>query len=441
MELKVDQQRETFSGKMGFVLSCIGAAIGLGNIWMFSWRLGQYGGAAFLVPYFIFVFCLGTTGLMEEFAFGRSQKKGSIGAFEKVLGEKKISFGGFLGSVPVISQAGVFIFYVIVVGWILKYFSLSIMGSFQTMDVPATFGGFAGQPESIIWQMFAIILTLVIVRMGVSKGIESANKIMMPALFTLFLILAVRSLTLPGAVEGLKYLFIPKWELLLDPITWIMALGQAYFSVSLGGASMVVYGSYLKDDTDIPSSALSTAFFDTLFALLAAIVIIPACFAFNLDPTAGPPLLFITLPSILQVMPGGYIFSILFFIALVFAALTSVINLMEVVVEAIMDRLKLSRNRGVFITAILGFLAGLPLALSIDRFGAFVDLVSVYLVPIGAVFAAVTFFWIYGADRAREQVNMGAKKPMGKWFEYFGKYVFTGVSILVLILAFVYKGI
>lgn len=391
MSSKVEHKRETFSGKMGFILASVGACVGLGNIWMFSWRVGQYGGAAFLIPYFFFVFVLCSIGLMGEFAFGRSQKKGSIGAFEKVFKDRKLPFGAQVGAIPVLAQAGVLIFYAIVVGWIYKYFVLSLMGSFPTMDIGETFGNFAGQPESLIWHLIAMVSTLIIVRLGVEKGIESVNKIMMPGLFILFAILAVRVLTLPGAGEGLKYLFVPKWSFLLEPMTWIMALGQAFFSVCLGGASMVVYGSYIDDSIDIPSSAVNTAFFDTCAALLAAVVIIPACFAFNLDPTAGPPLLFITIPSILKVMPGGHLFGILFFTSIIFAAVSSVINLMEVVVEAIMDRFKLDRNKSVLITSILAFLAGIPLAIDMDKFGAFIDLVTVYFVPIGAVLASLSY--------------------------------------------------
>lgn len=438
MENMDTQQRENFSGKMGFILACVGAAIGLGNIWMFSWRLGQYGGGAFLVPYFIFVFILGTIGLMAEYALGRSQQKGAIGAFEKIFSERKLPFGALFGSVPVIAQLGVFIFYVIVVGWILKYFVMAITGSIFEVDIPATFGTFAGTSATIPWHLLAMVISLVIVRLGIAKGIEKVNKVMMPGLLILFLILLIRTVTLPGSMEGIKYLLVPDWSYLQKPMTWVMALGQAFFSVCLGGASMVVYGSYLKDDVDIPSAAVSTVIFDTLAALLAAFVIIPAAFAFNLDPTAGPPLLFITVPFIFKAMPAGYIFSILFFTSIVFAAISSVINLMEVVVEAFMDRFNWERNKSVVVVAVICFFAGLPLAINMNLFGSFVDLITVYLVPIGAVLAAITFFWIYGADKAREKINIGAAKPIGKWFEPAGKYLFTFSAIFILILGFVY---
>ncbi|MBO8137333.1 MAG: sodium-dependent transporter [Desulfotomaculum sp.] len=434
-------ERETWSGKTGFILACIGAAMGLGSIWMFPWRIGQFGGAAFLVPYLIFTFVLGVTGLMGEFAFGRSQQRGAIGSYEKVFKERGISGGAALGVIPVLGVSGVFTFYLIVVGWILKYLTLSITGAFNKIDIPAYFGGVAGQTESILWHFLALVLTLVIIRMGVKDGIETANKYMMPGLFIILAILMIRSVTLPGAQEGINYLFVPDWSYLAKPITWVMALGQAFFTVSLGGAAMLVYGSYLKADEDIPSSALNTAFYTTLASLLAALVTIPAAFAFNLDVQAGPPLLFITVPFIFKMMPGGYIFGILFFVAVVFAAISSAINLMEVPVEAIMDRTGWSRTKSAFLVTVIGFLIGIPLDLNLNLFGIFADIVTIYIVPFGAVLSAVVFFWIYGSSKAREQVNKGAAKPLGAWWEYLAKYVFTGVAIFVLIMGIIMGGI
>ncbi|WP_048818126.1 sodium-dependent transporter [Desulforamulus hydrothermalis] len=432
--------RETFSGKIGFILACVGAAMGLGSIWMFPWRLGTYGGAAFLVPYLLFTFVLGVTGLMGEFGFGRSQQRGAMGAFENVLREKGKGYGASLGIIPVLGVTGVFIFYIIVCGWILKYFVLAVTNAFGSLDLPAYFGAFAGQPESIVWHLLAMIVTLSIVIKGVQGGIEKSNKIMMPALFIILFILMIRSLTLPGAGKGIKFLLVPDWSHLADPMTWVIALGMAFFTVCLGGAAMVVYGSYLKKDEDIPSSAINTAFWTTIASLISAFVTIPAAFAFNMDPQAGPPLLFITVPQIFQAMPGGYLFGVLFFLCVTFAAISSAINLMEVPVEAVMDRFKLSRNKSVIIVALLGFLVGLPLDINMNLFGMFADFVTVYLVPFGAVIAAFVFFWIYGVDRARQEINRGAARPLGKWWEFHAKYVFVLTSVAVLILGIVVGG-
>ncbi len=433
-------ERETFSSNLGFIMACIGAAMGLGSIWMFPWRLGQYGGAAFLIPYFIFTFGLAIIGLMEEFAFGRAKKKGAISAFQKVFEERKMSgsLGALLGALPVIGVTGVFVFYLIVVGWVIKYTILSFTGAFETIDSPAFFGGFVGSTESVLWHAIALILTLLIIKLGVSKGIEASNKIMMPALFVILAIVAVRSVTLPGAMAGVNFILNPNWSLLANPTTWIAALGQAFFTVALGGAAMLVYGSYLKDDQDIPSSAVNTAFWTTVASLLAAFAIIPAAFAFGLPPEAGPPLLFITLPKVFAAMPAGYIFGILFFVSVLFAALSSALNLMEVPVEAVMDRMGWGRDLSTIVVAVGGFLIGLPLTLNMDLFGPFSDIVTIYLVPLGAVLSAIVFFWIYGASRAREEVNKGAKIKVGTWFEPMGKYVFTIVSAAVLLLGIFY---
>lgn len=435
------KERENFSGKLGFILSCIGSAIGLGNIWMFSWRLGQYGGAAFLIPYCLFVGILGTTGLMGEFALGRNRKKGSFGGIKEIFEEKNLPLGSLTATVPTIGLAGIFLFYTIVVGWILRYFCAFLSGTLNKVDIPSYFTSFVGTPSSIAWHALAMIITAGIVIVGVAKGIEKINKVIMPALFIIFVALMVKSLTLPGAQEGIKYLLIPKWHHLKEPITWVMALGQAFFTVSLTGSALVVYGSYLGDDIDIPNSAVNTVIFDTMSALLAAFIIIPAAFSFGLDPTAGPALLFITVPSIFKMMPGGQIFGALFFLSVIFAAISSSISMLEAPVEAIMYKFKWTRCKSVLVISILAFILAIPLDLSLDKFGAFSDFITVYLSPLGAVLAAITFFWIYGIDKAREEINKGAARPLGKWFEPVAKYIFVIVAIGVLILGAVYGGI
>jgi NSS family neurotransmitter:Na+ symporter len=432
--------RETFSGKIGFVLACVGAAMGLGSIWLFPWRLGAFGGAAFLIPYLAFTFGLAVTGLMGEFAFGRSQRAGAIRAFSNVLKEQGVGFGGALGLIPVLGVSGVFVFYLIVCGWVLKYLVLSVLGAFGRMDPGPYFQAFAGSWESVLWHLLAMIITMAIIVRGVQGGIEKSNKVMMPALFLILLALAVRSLTLPGAMEGVRFLFVPKWHHLLEAKTWVMALGMAFFTVCLGGAAMLVYGSYLGDGEDIPSSAVNAAFWTTVASILSALVTIPAAFAFKLDVGAGPSLLFITVPHIFGSMRGGYVFGVLFFLCVLFAAVSSAINLMEVPVEAVMDRFKLSRMRSSLLVAALGFLLGMPMDVNLNLFGTFADLVTTYVVPLGAVLSAVVFFWFYGADRAREQVNRGAARKLGAWWSFHAKYVFVLTSVAVLVLGILVGG-
>ncbi|MCY6371411.1 sodium-dependent transporter [Clostridium ganghwense] len=437
----VERKRETFSGKLGFILSCLGSAIGLGNIWMFPWRLGKYGGAAFLIPYFICVFTLGVTGLIGEFAFGRSRQGGSLKGIKEVFKEKNLRFGKFFAVMPTLAVSGILIFYTIVVGWVLRYFCASLKGNLNSVDIPKYFNNFAGTSQSIGWHFLAMVIGVVIVILGVAKGIERINKIIMPSLFIIFVILMIRSLTLSGAMEGVKYLLVPDWSYLFKPMTWIMALGQAFFTVSLNGAGMVVYGSYLKKDVDIISSSINVAIFDTISALLASLIIIPAAFAFGLDPAAGPSLLFITMPFIFKSMPLGYIFSILFFISIVFAAISSAINMLEASSEAFISQFKMRRVKSVVIIGVIAFIIGIPLDVDMAKFGAWADFITIYLAPIGAIIASIAFFWIYGADRALKDINEGSKKPLGKWFKPVAKYLYTFSIVIVLILGIIYNGI
>lgn len=386
-------------------------------------------------------FLLGVPGLIGEFAFGRSRKSGSLQGIKHVFKGKNEKLGSFLSVIPTFAVGGTLIFYGVVVGWIFRYFYAALKGSFYNMSIANYFNDFAGTSKTIPWHLLAIVITIVIIILGVTNGIEIMNKIMMPTLFIIFIILTIRSVTLPGAIDGVRYLLVPKWEYLFKPITWVMALGQAFFTVSLNGAGMVVYGSYLKDDVDIPKAALQVAIFDTLSALLAAFMIIPAVFAFGLDPSVGPSLLFITMPHIFKVMPFGYLFGVLFFLSTIFAAISSIINMLEATVEASMNYFKISRFKGALIISIIAFTVAIPLDLSMIRFGTFADFVTIYLAPIGSIIASITFFWIYGIDRAMEDINLGAEKPLKKWFIPLAKYAFVVSGVLVLIFGVVYNGI
>lgn len=440
-ELSTTENRDEFSSKFGFVISCIGAALGLGNIWMFSYKLGAYGGAAFLIPYFIFVFILGSTGLITEFTFGRTFKTGSLGGIRKIFKDKNLKGGSIIGSIPAIGMVGTFMFYSIVIGWILKYFTLSFTGEINTIDTTTYFDTFSGTTSSIPWFLLAILLTLGVVCFGVSKGIEKLNKIIMPLLLVIFLFITVKSLSLPGAMEGVRYLLTPNWDYLLKIETWVMALGQAFFTVSLTGCGMVVYGSYINEKFDIPSSAMSTAFFDTLAALLASFMIIPAVFAFNLDPAAGPSLLFITVPKVFQSMPYGSVLSTIFFLSIIFAAISSSVNMLEGPVEALLSTTKLTRKKAATIISLVCFVLALPLAVNGNLFGRFTDLITVVISPIGVLVVVVVFFYIFGGKKALVEINKGAKRPLGNWFIPLGKYVLVITTVLVIILGIAYGGI
>lgn len=437
-------KREKWTGKMGFVLVSVGSAVGLGNIWLFSWRVGEYGGAAFLIPYLLFVFGIASVGLMEEWAFGRSQSKGAIGAFENVFEEKKKGtgkIGAALGFIPVAAVFSIYIFYAIVIGWLLKYLFLSFTGAFNAINIPEYFGTFTGTASTIGWHAAAVIGTMLIVFFGVQRGIEKANKIMMPVLFGILIILVFRSVTLDGSAEGLKYIFVPEWSKLAEAKTWIMALGQAFFTLSLGGATMLVYGSYARDDTDIPTASIQTVLFNFTASMLAALAIIPAVFAFGLDPAAGPGLLFVSIPTVFAKMPGGYIFGILFFLSVVFAGFSSSVSMLEPAVEGFMDKTGFSRGKAVLLLSIVAFLVGLPLDVDMTKFGTWADITTIYVLPFGALVSAVVFFWVFGADKARDEINKNSNIRFGKWFEPYGKYIFVLIAFAVLVLNIIYGGI
>lgn len=437
--------RDQFRSKFGFIMACIGSAVGMANIWMFPYRTGKFGGAAFLIPYFIFVIFLGFSGVIGEMAFGRSMKTGPLGAFSKAMemrfGSKGKKAGALIGVIPVLGSLGIAIGYSVVVGWVLKYLFSALSGELIAVeDVGGFFGALTGNFGSVSWHLLGLGLTFVIMALGVTRGIEKVNKVMMPVFYIFFVILMIRVVTLPGASEGFKYLFVPKWDQLLNVNTWVYALGQAFFSLSLAGSGTVVYGSYLKDDVDIISSAKNVALFDTVAALLAGVVVIPAVFAFGLDVASGPPLMFITLPAVFQQMPMGNVFAAIFFMAVFFAALTSLMNLFETPIEALQQYFGISRKLAVLIVALVG--SGISIFIEEgNAVSNWMDVISIYVIPLGAILAGVMFFWVCPKGYAKEQAELGSSKKLGKWFEPLTKYVFVGVSLLVYILGIFFGGI
>ncbi len=432
--------RDSFHSRLGFILACIGSAVGMANIWLFPYRLGQFGGAAFLIPYVLFLI-IGIWGVMGEMAFGRAMRTGPLGAFRQAFKRRGLLGGEFFGVIPVIGALGIAVGYAVVVGWILRFAVGAATGDMTAAENSgAYFGEIAGPYGSISWHLMALGITFLVMFFGIAKGIERVNKVMMPAFFLMFLILAVRVFTLPGAMEGYKYLFVPKWEFLADPKTWVYALGQAFFSLSLAGSGTLVYGSYLKKSEDVVGSARTVAIFDTLAALLAAIVIIPAVFAFGLDVSTGPPLMFITMPNVFKMMPMGDLFAVIFFLAVLFAGITSLMNLMESPVEAIQQRFGFSRGAAIGVVAVVSVAAGLILQDG-NTLGSWMDIVSIYLIPLGALLAAIMFFWVCGADFAREQVQLGHKGKLGRLFTPMTRYVFCGITLIVYVLGIIYGGI
>ena len=436
-------KRDSWASRAGFVLACIGSAVGMGNIWLFPSRVSAYGGATFLIPYLIFVALIGSTGVIGEMAFGRATRSGPIHAFGQATKRRCGSErpGRTLGFIPVLGSLAMAIGYSVVVGWIFNYLAASFTGGLSALsDVGAFSARFdATAAGNAPWQIAGMLITLVIMALGVGGGIEKANKVMMPLFFALFLGLAVYLAFLPGSAAGYRYIFILDPKGLADPMVWVYALGQAFFSLSIAGNGTLIYGSYLSEDSDIPADARLVAVFDTLAALVAALVIIPAMALAGQELTqSGPGLMFVFLPNVLCGIPGSGIILMVFFTAVTFAALTSLINLFEAPVATLQELFHLSRPVAVALIGAVGIGVGLAISPIVSQW---MDVCSIYICPLGALLAAVMFFWVWGKDDALAQVNQARKKPLGRWFYPLAKYLFCGVTLLVLVLGAVMGGI
>ncbi len=430
-----------FKNSLGFVLACVGSAVGMGNIWLFPYRLGQYGGAAFLIPYVLFVVLFGMVGLSAEFAVGRRAKTGTLGSYEYCWDKRgKGKVGYILGWIPLFGSLGIATGYSVILGWVLRTLFAGITGELFTKDTTVFFGEMASSFGNVPCHALIIVIACILLVFGATKGIEKINKVMMPAFFVLFLVLAVRVLFLEGATEGYKFLFIPKWEYLLQVDTWVMAMGQAFFSLSITGSGMIVYGSYLGKDEDILKSCRNTAFFDTMAAMLAALAIMPAVFAFGIEPASGPPLMFITLPQVFAQMPFGQFFAILFFVSVAFAGITSLINMFEAVSESWQTRFKMSHTTAVVVCGAIAFLVGLFIEDG-DRVGSFMDFITILVVPFGALLGAISIYYVLGYKEIKSEIEEGRGKPLPGCFGALAKYVYVPIAVAVFILGIIYKGI
>ncbi len=433
-----EHKRDGFRSRSGFIIACIGSAVGMGNIWRFPMLVSTWGGLTFLIPYFIFVVLIASTGVIEEFALGRAGGAGPMGSFgrctELRYGKRKI--GERIGYIPILGSLALAIGYTCVMGWIFKYTFMAFTGDMlamgQNMDIIAgTFGSTASSWGANVWIVIAIAVSFAIMSFGIADGIEKANKLMMPVLFVLFIALGVYVFTLAGSSEGYRYILMINPAGLKEPKLWIYAFGQAFFSLSVAGNGSVIYGSYLSKSECIPSSARNVAVFDTLAALLAAFVIIPAMATggAQLD-SGGPGLMFIYLVNVINGMAGGRVVGMVFFVCVTFAGLTSIINLYEAPVAFLQEKFNLKRVPATAVIHVLGCAVALCIQAIVPQW---MDVVSIYICPLGALLAAVMFFWVGGKKFALEAVNLGARKPIGKWFYPLGKYVYCASALLALI--------
>ena len=440
------QTRDSFSGKRGFILASIGSAVGMGNIWRFPAMVSLWGGMTFIIPYLIFVVLISASGVIGEFALGRAAGAGPSGAFgmctERRYGNRKI--GERIGLIPVIGSLALAIGYTCVVAWIIKYtcmaFTGDLFGMGQDMDViSGTFNDTASAWGANAWVVVAVVATLVIMSLGVSRGIERANNILMPVLFVLLIGLAIYVGTLPGASAGYSYILTIDFDLLANPLVWIFAFGQAFFSLSVAGNGSVIYGSYFKKNESIPSAAFYVALFDTISAFLAAMVIIPAMAAGGAELNeGGPGLMFVYIVNVFNGMAGGQIIGIVFFVSVLFAGMASIVNLYEAPVSFLQERFGAGRVKATVAMLVIGGAVALCIQSIVSPW---MDGVSIYVCPLGALLAAVMFFWVAGSDFALENVNEGARRPLGRWFIPLGKYAYCALTLVALVAGALLGGI
>jgi NSS family neurotransmitter:Na+ symporter len=443
---KPSLQRDSFGSKFGVIAAAAGSAIGLGNIWKFPYITGVYGGAAFIIVYLICIFAIGFPVMLSEFLIGRRAQANAIGAFKKEAPGTPWFLTGWAG---IAAAFMVLSFYGVVAGWTLEYIMKAATQSFSgksPAEIGGLFGGFIssiGRP--IFWQIIFMAATGWIVIAGVKDGIEKYSKILMPMLLVIIVILDIRAITLPGSAAGLAFLFKPDWSKISSEGI-LVALGHAFFSLSLGMGTMITYGSYIGKKENLGETAVQVTIADTLIALLAGVAIFPAVFAFGIEPNVGPGLVFVTLPNVFQQMPGGSIFAILFFLLLAVAALTSSISILEVVVAYFVEDLKLNRRKATILATVAITIIGIPCSLSMGPmsevlfFGKnFFDLMdwtsANILLPLSGLFITAFVGWYWGMDKTRKELtNEGTLSvPYLSLFMFLARFIAPAAIAIVFL--------
>ena len=436
------QTAHRFATHWGFVLASVGSAVGMANVWGFPYKVGNNGGGAFLLIYIFFVVLFTYVGLPAEFANGRRARTGTLGTYRSAWatrGDGAAKVGSALGWLPLAGSLCIAIGYAVIVAYVCKALFDSLTGTLMKTNTEKWFESFSGTGFSVVAVSFNVVVgTLITLFLG-AKSIEKTNRIMMPVFFIIFVILAIRVALMPGVIEGYIFMLTPRWEALINPIVWVWAMGQAFFSLSITGSGMIVYGAYLPDDEDVVKVSQRTGFFDTLAAVVAALVIIPACFAYNTDVGAGPGLLFVTLPAIMQDIPLGQLFAVILYVAMIFAGVSSLQNMFEAVGESLLHRFpRLNRTVVLVGLCVLALGAGLGME-AISSWGPWMDLVSIYIIPLGASVGAITWFWVMKKDELLEAINRGATRPRGTFWLSVGRFVYVPVAIILCAIALIGK--
>ncbi|BFJ85650.1 sodium-dependent transporter [Ruthenibacterium sp. CLA-JM-H11] len=455
------ENREKFASRLGFILISAGCAIGLGNVWRFPYITGQYGGAAFVLLYLVFLVILGLPVMVMEFAVGRASQKSCAKSFDLLEPKgtkwhwyKWMGFGGcYL----------LMMFYTTVGGWMISYVVKSATGTFTGMDTEAVGGVFnsmlANPSELVGWMLVTIMLGFLVCSMGLQKGVERITKVMMSCLFLIMIVLCVRSVTLDGAVEGLKFYLIPDFSKMFEN-GWstfgeavYAAMGQSFFTLSLGISAMAIFGSYIGKDRSLMGEALNIGILDTMVALMAGLIIFPACFAFGVNPGEGPGLVFVTLPSVFNQMWGGAFWGSLFFLFMSFAALSTVIAVFENLISFCMDNWGWDRKKAVVVNGLAVTVLSLPCALGYNAWAGFTVpgigdiqtledfIVSNNILPLGSViyllFCVCKRGW--GWDNFIREADTGTGVKFPKWARLYLKYVLPLMILIIFIMGYVPK--
>lgn len=447
MNAETNNKRGFWASRLGFVLAASGSAIGLGNVWKFPYVVGQNGGGAFVFIYLICIFAVGLPIMLAEFTLGRKTSLNPVGAFKALKPNTPWVGVGYMG---VLAGFLILSFYGVVGGWTLAYIVKSLSQSILEFQSPKDAGQFfraftANPTEVLIYHALFMGLCMGVVLRGVHGGIEKACNILMPTLFVILLILMARSLTLPGAVEGVKFYLSPDFSK-ITPSVILIALGQAFFSLSLGMGAMLTYGSYLSEKENLTSATVYVVLFDTMIALLMGMVIFPAVFSMGLEPAEGPSLVFSVLPAVFSSMPLGAAVSTIFFVLLAIAAVTSGISLLEVVVAYFIDQVGWARKKAVFIVGFIIFALGVPSGLSfgvmsgvkfMDKtfFEVVNNIASNYLLPLGGMLTAIFVGWKWGVVKAREEIEK--HETLFHWAKLWGFLIrfITPVAVAMVFLA------
>ena len=438
--------REQWRSRQGFILAAIGSAVGIGNIWRFSYIAGENGGGAFLLIYLVCILLVGAPIIIAELALGRHGQGDAVSAFHKVAPGSRWSVAGWIG---VVIGFLILSYYSVVAGWALKYFYGAVTGALwrQTESGFAVFfeSFIAGSFEPIAWQFATIAAAMLVVAGGIRRGIEIANRTLMPLLALIVISLAIFGLTLPGAEKGWSFLLMPSMDAFLRPEVYVAALGQAFFSLGVGMAVFITYGGYLPRQVRLVPSAAAIIVGDTLFAIIAGLAIFPAVFAFGVSPTAGPELAFITLPSIFLAMPGGNFVGAVFFFLLVAAALTSMVSMLEVPVAFMVRRFALRRRVAVVVVGMTSLVLGIPSALSFGALGdvringrgifdAIDQAVSGYMLPAGGILISLFVGWRWGRVPALTEAGLDGTR-LGIIWLWLIRIVSPGLATLIILSA------